>query len=169
MVEQKRDIILILEDDAGVARLQQRRLERAGYAVIIAATPDEAITHLKRGGISLIVLDYHLGGDMTGLEFCARLKAMGFDLPIVLVSGTASESTIIQALRVGVREFIPKTKDFLDDLPQAVGKVLERTRLEMQLTGSAQAIGKGGLVLIVEDDPSTARLQRRQLERAGYV
>jgi len=115
------------------------------------------------------VLDYHLGGEMTGLEFCARLKAMGYDLPIVMVSGTASESIIIQALRVGVREFIPKTKDFLEDLPQAIGKVLERTRLEMQLTGSAQNIGKGGLVLIVEDDPATALLQRRQLERAGYV
>src|SRR5438128_11983767 len=132
MVEPKRDIILILEDDAGIARLQQRRLERAGYAVIIAATPDEALGHLKCGGISLIVLDYHLG-EMTGLEFCARLKSMGYDLPIVMVSGSASESTIIQALRVGVREFIPKTKDFLDDLPQAVGNVLERTRLEMQL------------------------------------
>src|ERR671938_1062061 len=165
MVESRRDIILILEDDAGVARLQQRRLERAGYAVINAATPDEALGHLKRGGISLIVLDYHLGGEkMTGLEFCARLKAMGYDLPIVMVSGTASETIIIQALRVGVREFIPKTKGFLEDLPQAIGKVLERTRLEMQLTGSAQTIGKGGLVLIVEDDPSTALLQRRQLE-----
>jgi PAS domain S-box-containing protein len=169
MVEPRRDIILILEDDAGTARLQQRHLERAGYAVILAATPDEALGHLKRGGISLIVLDYHLGGEMTGLEFCARLKSMGYDLPLVMVSGSASESTIIQALRVGVREFIPKTKDFLDDLPQAVGKVLERTRLEMQLSGAAQTVGKGGLVLIVEDDESTALLQRRQLERAGYV
>jgi PAS domain S-box-containing protein len=169
MVESRRDIILILEDDAGVARLQQRRLERAGYAVINAATPDEALGHLRRGGISLIVLDYHLGGEMTGLEFCARLKAMGYDLPIVMVSGTGSESIIIQALRVGVREFIPKTKDFLEDLPQAIGKVLERTQLEMQLTGSAQNIGTGGLVLIVEDDPATALLHRRQLERAGYV
>jgi PAS domain S-box-containing protein len=169
MVESKRDIILILEDDAGVARLQQRRLERAGYAVIIAATPDEALGHLKRGGISLIVLDYHLGSEMTGLEFCARLKSMGYDLPIVLVSGTASEATIIQALRVGVREFIPKTSNFLDDLPQAVGKVLERTRLEMQLSGVTQKVGKGGLVLIVEDNDATALLQRRHLERAGYV
>ncbi|HKP12992.1 MAG TPA: response regulator, partial [Blastocatellia bacterium] len=169
MAETTREVILILEDDAGVARLQQRRLERAGYAVIVAAKPDEALAHLKRGGIGLIVLDYHLGGEMTGLEFCARLKSMGYDPPIVMVSGTAIESTIIQALRVGVREFLPKTVNFLDDLPRAVGKVLERTRLETQLSGATQIAGKGGQVLIVEDDLAIATLERRQLERAGYV
>ena len=39
----KRATILLVEDDPGVARLEQLRLERAGYAVATAATAEEGL------------------------------------------------------------------------------------------------------------------------------
>ena len=38
-----RDTILVVEDDPGVSVLERRRLERAGYAVVCAATAEEAL------------------------------------------------------------------------------------------------------------------------------
>ena len=56
------ETILILEDDEGVARLQQLRLERAGYATVVFSTAEEALRHIRAGGIDLLVLDYRLSG-----------------------------------------------------------------------------------------------------------
>ena len=43
MIAMESETVLIVEDDAGVARLQRLRLERAGYAVRVAPTGDAAL------------------------------------------------------------------------------------------------------------------------------
>ena len=53
----QRATILLVEDDPGVARLEQLRLERAGYAVATAASAEEGLDRVAGGGIDLIVLD----------------------------------------------------------------------------------------------------------------
>src|SRR5688572_30273803 len=101
--------ILIVEDDPGVARLQQRRLERAGYCVVSAGTAEETMERVRQGGVELVLLDYRLPGDRTGLDLYAQLKAAGHDLPVILVTGFGDEAIVIQALRAGVRDFVSKS------------------------------------------------------------
>jgi signal transduction histidine kinase len=124
--------ILILEDDEGVARLQQRRLERAGYSVVATATAGPALGHLRRGGIDLLVLDNHLAGADNGLEVYARLKAEGLDLPVIMVTGYSDDATIVRALRAGVRDYIFKSVEYLDYLPEACRRVLEQVRVQRE-------------------------------------
>ena len=52
--------VLIVEDDPGVARLQQRRLERAGYTVVCAGTAKEGMQKLTQGGVELGPVDIPL-------------------------------------------------------------------------------------------------------------
>ena len=52
-----------------MARLEQLRLERAGYQVIVVASADEGLEKVDEGGIELILLDQRLRGEMSGLEF----------------------------------------------------------------------------------------------------
>src|SRR5262245_1305344 len=101
--------ILVVEDDAGVALLDRRRIERAGYIAVTAATPDEALRRLREGPVDLILLDYRLPGEIDGLEFYARVREAGFDPPVILVTGFGSEATVIRALRAGVRDFVSKS------------------------------------------------------------
>lgn len=124
--------ILILEDDEGVARLQQRRLERAGYVAGIASTTESALQHIRRGGIDLLVLDNRLSDAEDGLEFYVRLKSEGFDLPVIMVTGYSDDATIIRALRAGVRDYIFKSVEYLDYLPEAVRRVLDQVRLQQE-------------------------------------
>jgi PAS domain S-box-containing protein len=128
--------VLIVEDDAGVALLEQRRLERAGFSVLTAATAEEALARLEAHDVSLILLDYRLPGDVDGLDFYDRVKEAGYDLPVILVTAFGNEATVIRALRVGVRDFVNKSVDFLDYLPAAVGRVLDQVRTERELAES---------------------------------
>src|SRR3954465_7727476 len=97
--------ILVVEDDDGVALLQRRRLERAGYGVATAASTDDAIAQLRNDGFDLILLDYRLPGDMDGLQFYQQVRDAGFLMPVILVTGYSNEATVIKALRAGVRDF----------------------------------------------------------------
>lgn len=132
MTERAPEKILILEDDEGVARLQQRRLERAGFATAVTSTAEEALAAVRAGGIDLLILDYRLSGAEDGLSFHNRLKTGGIDLPVILVTGYSDDATIVRALRAGVRDYIFKSVEYLDYLPEACRRVLGQVRVERE-------------------------------------
>ena len=128
--------VLVVEDDPGIAELERSRLEEAGYSVVLAATADEALVEVGKGAIDLVLLDYRLPGGTDGLDFYARAKAAGYDLPVILVTGFSNEATVIQALRVGVRDFVTKSLEYLDYLPEAVARILRQVGTERRLAES---------------------------------
>ena len=162
--DQQRATVLIVEDDPGVAILQRRRLERAGFSVVGATDVDGALAALARGGVDLVLLDYRLG-ESTGLDLHRRMKASGHAVPVILVSGAMEDSAIVEALRAGIRDVIVKTTDYLDSLPETVRGVLAQGNAAT----SASSPGSSKYILVVEDDPGTAALEKRRLERAGYA
>jgi PAS domain S-box-containing protein len=164
MPAETRRSVLIVEDDPGVAILQRRRLERAGFEVAVATDVEGALAALARGGIGIVILDYRLG-ETTGLELHRRLKASGYDVPVILVSGAMEDDAVVEALRAGVRDVIVKTTDYLDTLPEAVRGVLAQAGA----SAAGHPVRAGTHILVVEDEPGTALLERRRLERAGYT
>jgi PAS domain S-box-containing protein len=158
-----RQRILIVDDDNGVATLQRRRLERAGFVVEVAHDLDAAMKVLHGGGMELVVIDYRLG-TTTGLDLHRRMKAAGFDLPVILVSAAMDDHAVIEAMRSGVRDIIVKNTDYLEYLPDSVRAVLRQTGALPD-----RAIEeRERCVLVVDDDVRAAALQQRQLQRAGY-
>ncbi|MEW6353509.1 MAG: ATP-binding protein [Pseudomonadota bacterium] len=128
--------ILVVEDDNGIAALERRRLERAGNTVVTADTPDAAMEEIKRGDVELILLDYMLPGGLTGLEFYEQIKAAGYHVPVIMVTGLSDEATIVKALRAGVHDFVTKSVEYLDYLPEAVERVLTQERTRKKLAES---------------------------------
>ena len=135
-MQQRIERILIVEDDPGVAELQQLRLQRAGFSTLWASGADQVREFLSHHTVELIVLDYLLPGNVNGLELHSQLKAAGHDVPVILVTGYGNEALAIQALRTGVRDFVSKSIEYLDYLPEAVGRVLYQVRTERQLLES---------------------------------
>jgi|YNPBryunderm2012_1023409.scaffolds.fasta_scaffold09118_1 signal transduction histidine kinase len=141
--------ILIVEDDQAVSRLQEKRLTRSGYQVITARTAADARSLLKQGGIDLLILDYRLPDAADGLEFYRELRHSGIEVPAILVTGQADDTTIIRALRTGVRDYVTKSLEYLDYLPEAVQRVLaqehetrERRRAEQALRAANEQLEK---------------------------
>jgi signal transduction histidine kinase len=132
MVTAATSTILILEDDPGVECLQRRRLEQAGFRVQGAPSPEAALALLDRTDVDLIVLDYNLPGT-NGLEFYEQLRATGRNTPVIIVTGFSCEATIVRALRAGVHDFVTKSVEYLDYLPEAVSRVLKQVAAEKEI------------------------------------
>jgi signal transduction histidine kinase len=161
MDQTSRATLLIVEDDLGLARLQQRRLERAGYAVLTAASAEEAAQRAGQGDIDLLILDQRLPGDVSGLDLYHQLKAGGVDVPAILVTGLSEEELLLQALRAGVRDFVLKTEEYLDYLLPAVERVLKQVRTERQLVES-RALAREALRRQHELEVEIAHRQRAE-------
>jgi PAS domain S-box-containing protein len=136
MDSRTRATILLVEDDPGVARLEQLRLERAGFEVVVATTAAEGLERVGTGEIELIILDQRLSSGVSGLEFFRQVKEAGHNVPAILVTGLNDENLVIEALRAGVRDFVPKTPNFLNTLEPIVTRVLDQVRTERELAES---------------------------------
>ena len=157
-------LILVVDDDPGVATLQRRRLERADFRVVIATDVPAAMSALALHAVDLVLLDYRLGST-TGLDLHRRMKAAGFDVPVILVSAAMEDAMVIEAIRAGVRDVVVKSPDYLDYLSDAVRAVLDQAAAVPERRRDDPI---GTRVLVIEDDLGVATLERRQLQRAGY-
>lgn len=128
-----KESVLIVEDDDGIAYLQCRVLERAGYWARSVATEKAALEFLQQEPVDLVILDYRLPGERTGLHLYAAMKEAGHEVPVIVVTGFSDEMTVIRALRAGVRDFVSKSNDYLTYIPEAVDRVLTQSRLEKRL------------------------------------
>lgn len=131
--------ILVLEDDPGIGRLEKLRLERAGHRVEIATHTARAREVLEERDIDLLIFDYQLSEPLNGLEFYRLLLQEGCDVPAILVTGFGDETRIIEAMRAGVRDFIPKTPNFVDLVAPTVERVMKQVRAERQLLAAEAA------------------------------
>jgi len=129
--------VLVVDDDEGILRLARKSLERAGCKVALCAGVGAARARIAESEPDLLVLDYQLTGAETGLDFFRRLRSEGVRVPAILVTGFTDESRVIEALRSGVSDVVPKAGDYLDYLPEAVERVLSQVRLQR---ASAEAL-----------------------------
>jgi PAS domain S-box-containing protein len=86
--------ILLVEDDARVRNATRLLLKVEGYDVTTAASLAEALAAAQaQPGIRLLVTDYHLGNDDTGVKVIAELRTrLGPRLPAILITGDTSSA-----------------------------------------------------------------------------
>jgi PAS domain S-box-containing protein len=131
--------VLVLDDDVATLALASRVLGRQGYRVSTADSAEQAQDLAAKELPDLIIIDYDLGTGETGLDFFRRLRAGGMDLPAMLVTGFTSEERVMEALRSGVADVLPKTTGYLDFLPAAVERVLTPIRLQRRVARAEEA------------------------------
>jgi len=152
--------VLIVEDDSGIALLERRVLERVGYTVSIVSTAEEGLDRLGRERFDLVFLDYQLGGTVSGLDLYQALRDRWPDLPAILVTGFSDEGKVIEALRAGVRDVVPKVGDYLEYLPHAAARVLKAVQAERRLAESEAMLREANEALEHRVAERTAELQR---------
>jgi response regulator RpfG family c-di-GMP phosphodiesterase len=100
--------ILLVDDDPALRTLLRTTFEVADVDVVEAESAAVARRKIRSAPPDVIVLDVNMPG-MTGLEFCAELKASPTtrDVPVILLTGTSSGRGAA-AKRVGAEAFIRK-------------------------------------------------------------
>ena len=101
--------ILVVEDEAPMAKMLAALLTRAGYAVQTVCNAEEVVKQAECGGFDLITLDVDMPGT-NGFTVCQRLKQIPHlkDTPVVFISGRTSEEDRERALALGAVDFIQK-------------------------------------------------------------
>lgn len=98
--------VLIVDDDEGVRRFVAAALEREGLDSTSAATGEDGLKQAQQESPAAVILDIALPG-AGGLEVCRRLRNW-YDGPILVVSATGDESTIVRALDLGADDYLTK-------------------------------------------------------------
>jgi two-component system NtrC family sensor kinase len=123
--------ILIIDDSVQVSQiLRDDLLVPLGYDVITAETGLAGLDQVERVKPVLIMLDLMLP-DLSGLEVVERLRAKGYQMPVILMTFYGSESVAVQAFRLGVRDYIRKPFD-PDEVRSAVERALAEDRLRQE-------------------------------------
>jgi hypothetical protein len=120
---------LVVDDSRTQAEAARSTLESAGFLVELAASGEEALERLARGGVDVVVSDVLMPG-MTGYELCQAAKAAPATggIPVVLLTSLDDPHEVIRALECGADGFITKGSG-ADHLVDRVRTVVENRRL----------------------------------------
>lgn len=124
--------ILIIEDDEGLLRLVQKTLQRTGFHTDGVSNGAKAIAFIVENSPELLLLDYKLP-DMTGDQIINILKERESTVPFIVMTGQGDEKLAVNMMKLGARDYLVKTTDFLDLLPIVVKKVIDRLNVEKKL------------------------------------
>lgn len=102
---------LVADDDRGTLDLFSFLLRQEGWDVVEARSGEEVIRKAQEEQPSILVLDQLMPGQ-SGSEAYETLKSLGFNIPTVLISGTADIREI--AVRHGIRRFFRKPVDIVE-------------------------------------------------------
>jgi two-component system OmpR family response regulator len=131
--------ILIVEDDAEIARGIARFLAQSGYRTTIAPEARSMDRILRDAKIDLALLDLMLPGE-DGLSICRRLRAR-FNFPIIMLTAMGEEMDRVVGLEIGADDYIAKPFS-ARELVARIRAVLRRGTAQ---TGKAEP-GNGKLV-----------------------
>jgi two-component system response regulator RegA len=111
--------LLLVDDDATLARVLARALGARGFAVQPAASVD-ACAELLAGGYvpDFALLDLNLAGQ-SGLKLIEQLRAVNAQCDIVVLTGYASITTAVDAIKLGARQYLAKPVD-VDSIVKAL-------------------------------------------------
>jgi two-component system, NtrC family, response regulator AtoC len=122
--------ILVGEDDLEVRRYLETALKCQGYKVEVALDGEEVLACLQGGEtvISAVLLDIVMPRK-DGFETLKEIRRVNKDLPVIMVSGAASPLNVVEAMKGGASDFIPKPVN-PPDLRKALSAVLDSTPAE---------------------------------------
>ncbi|MFC3194527.1 response regulator transcription factor [Marinicella sediminis] len=99
--------VLIIDDDEVMRYALNRSLTGMGYQVAEAANLEETQDQLAANAIDWVVLDLRLGHE-SGLEVARSILAHDPGLIVIIITGYASVSTAVEAIRLGVKDYLIK-------------------------------------------------------------
>ncbi|MPY35078.1 response regulator transcription factor [Streptomyces adustus] len=146
--------VLVVDDDPAIRRSLERGLRLSGFSVRTADSGRAALDAVREAPPDLLVLDVSMPGT-SGIEVCARLRADGQDLPVLMLSALDETADRIAGLQAGGDDYLVK--------PFALQELVLRLRALLRRRPPAgEVLRVAGLVI----DPAarTALRDGRSLE-----
>jgi DNA-binding response OmpR family regulator len=136
--------VLIVEDDAVIAKAMATHLRHAGMQVEVSDRGDTAMKKLRFERPDLAIVDLMLPG-MDGWRMIETLRADGVSIPVIVVSARSSEQDKVHALGIGGDDYLAK--------PFGMGELVARVQAAIRRAAipasraQAQKVQVPGLVV----------------------
>ncbi|MBL1353181.1 MAG: response regulator [Zetaproteobacteria bacterium] len=167
--------ILIVEDEAPIARLMEIHLQRAGFSTKTCSNGRKACTLLEENHYQLMLLDRMIPG-LRGLDLLRWLRKQETlkILPVIMVTALAQTEERIRGLNEGADDYLPKPFE-PDELVARVQALLRRSSHQViQQQKSTIDVNKDAMEARVNGDrldlrPLEFKLLRRLMKKPGKV
>jgi two-component system response regulator AtoC len=124
MQTDKDGIILIVEDESEVRRYLEMAVRCQGFSVELAENGEEALAYLRTGvSVKAVLLDIEMPRK-NGTATLREIRSLNKDLPVIMVSGSSSPLTVVEAVKNGASDFLGKPIDH-EELRVALTKALK--------------------------------------------
>lgn len=125
---EKKQRILIVDDEEDIREILHFNLENEGYEIDQAESAEEALNVLNDSH-NLILLDVMMGG-MSGFKLAQLLRKSGNNVPIVFLTAKNTENDLLSGFSIGGDDYISK--------PFSVKEVIARIKTILKRAGSAK-------------------------------
>ncbi len=119
--------VLLVDDDAALRKAFGRHLERAGHDVTFAENGLDALTLLDGPSFDVVLTDLTMPG-MGGLELLRAIRSRDLDVPVVVLTGSPSVETAVEAMDYGALQYLVKPV-VADKLTECVARATGLGRL----------------------------------------
>jgi FixJ family two-component response regulator len=130
--QQKSVHVLLVDDDVTFAKVVQvilKRFQQSTFVVIWKDSVEGALTEIAQNqGIDIIIMDYYFPTS-NGLEFCLQLNQMGRFIPILFLTGYRDFKLAVEAMKLGVEDFLLKEDLNEAHLPRTILSILDRVHI----------------------------------------
>lgn len=106
ILENHKEKILVVDDEASIRRILETRLSMIGYNVVTAADGEEAISLLRKEVPNLVVLDIMMP-KLDGYGVCQEIRKES-DVPIIMLTALGDVADRITGLELGADDYVIK-------------------------------------------------------------
>ncbi|MDJ1179554.1 response regulator transcription factor [Roseofilum sp. BLCC_M91] len=115
--------ILLIEDEAKLARFVELELQYEGYQVTVAGDGLTGLTRIRELKPDLVILDWMLPG-LSGIDLCRRLRQTGESVPVILLTAKDEVGDRVAGLDAGADDYLVK--------PFNIEELLARIRVQIR-------------------------------------
>jgi DNA-binding NtrC family response regulator len=123
--------ILVIDDERSIRNSLKEILSDEGYDVDVAEDGAQGCTMVEKEKYNIIFCDIKMPG-MDGMEVLDKLVDMGVDAAIVMISGHGDFSTVVECMKKGAADYIPKPLD-LNRILITIKNATERVSLVKEI------------------------------------
>jgi capsular exopolysaccharide synthesis family protein len=122
--------ILVVEDDASLAKLMNTRLSKAGYEIEVTDNGETALQIARRWKPDLVILDVILSDKVDGFEVSQQIRQTRklATVPIIMVTARVDYDAKLTGFETGADDYITKPFD-VEDLALRVAALLRRAQV----------------------------------------
>lgn len=168
--------ILVVDDNASLARGLKTFLEEENHSCLTAGTVKEGIEFLKQNSFDLVITDLKLP-DGQGLDIIAQARQTANEMPpeVILMTAFGSVASAVEAMRLGAMDYLTKPVS-LEEFSFRINKIAGIRKLELkndQLQRQQQQLVKmagmnAGLEDIAGDSEAITTVKNLILKVAPY-